>query len=906
MKKILILSGLILFFAFATSASADTVSVVSDTSVEIIGVYNKAGGVSTFVDLSGTPLNAVRAQEPDPYSTTYIHEGPEATDSTWDNGVNWFENNSSVADWIWETERVEWAANYTGPQTNLYDADASTNGRVVVFQKTFNIDGVPLGGTLRIAADNAWEVWLNGQYITQSASAKNVDWENSNLDETNLGSSGWQSYGTINILADLQSGENTLIVLAGNEYYDNTSPYEFNNGSQPVLQSNPYKQLNPGAVIFQLDAEYEPQTICYVPGQSVFASEVMSFNQGLRRDGNPVNIGRSNPLQGLVYEAAQSESSFFSLGFGGWIIVGFDDIIVDGPGNDIKITEDTWGGPYPLEKADVFVSQNGTDWTFLGVADNTNLDVIHTTTEFDLASIGWNWAKYVKIIDTTDPAAFDSTPAGDGYDLNAVEALSAGYLGECKLEVSKTAETLFTRTYNWTIDKLADQSELTLVNGQSFNVNYEVIVDIIDHTDSDWAVSGTIIITNPADIDANITSVTDTLGTVVCGVVFPYILVAGGELNCTYSGDLVNGEDTINEVTVETDGDVLGNTATADVTFDDPTTEADKCVDVTDVRWQEGLPSIYSVDLGTVCSGVDTLPKTFNYVRTIIISEDQVCDTNYLIKNIASFIAEDTQDYGEANWTVTVSVPCPGCTLTQGYWKTHSKYGPAPHDEDWSGIGEDALFFQSGTGYYGVLWTPPKKGNAYYILAHQYIAAVLNGFKVHPLYVPTEVTDAMSDAEVLFNTYSPTEVEGMKGKNGKETRNEFIELAGILGGYNEGLIGPGHCDEQNEQATLTGAWLLSVNNGSYMHDMVITIQDVSGNLTGTGGYKSTTVDPLPYEITWVLVSSSVTGNNVDMTLDYDSSAYTAHIWGTVALDWNSMNGGAGTGGVTNWTATRLP
>ena len=33
----------------------------------------------------------------------------------------------------------------------------------------------------------------------------------------------------------------------------------------------------------------------------------------------------------------------------------------------------------------------------------------------------------------------------------------------------------------------------------------------------------------------------------------------------------------------------------------------------------------------------------------------------------------------------------------------------------------------------------------------------------------------------------------MDSKNA--VRKQFIALAGILGSYNEGLIGPGHCDE---------------------------------------------------------------------------------------------------------------
>jgi hypothetical protein len=40
----------------------------------------------------------------------------------------------------------------------------------------------------------------------------------------------------------------------------------------------------------------------------------------------------------------------------------------------------------------------------------------------------------------------------------------------------------------------------------------------------------------------------------------------------------------------------------------------------------------------------------------------------------------------------------------------------------------------------------------------------------------------------------------LKGKAGKDLRDQFIALAGTLGSYNEGDIGPGHCDEDGTTA----------------------------------------------------------------------------------------------------------
>ena len=162
------------------------------------------------------------------------------------------------------------------------------------------------------------------------------------------------------------------------------------------------------------------QSVACEPGAE-WADTVILAEQGKKKDGTPVDANRSIPEQGLILENGQNVSNFFSLGFGGSIVVGFSNAIVDGSGADLKITEDTWGS-YPLEKADVYASQDGLSWVLLGTADNTNLNLIHTTSEFDLAGSGLSWAQYVKIVDVSDPAVHTAT--GDGYDLNAVEAVN--------------------------------------------------------------------------------------------------------------------------------------------------------------------------------------------------------------------------------------------------------------------------------------------------------------------------------------------------------------------------------------------------------------------------------------------------------------------------------------------------
>jgi hypothetical protein len=288
----------------------------------------------------------------------------------------------------------------------------------------------------------------------------------------------------------------------------------------------------------------------------------------------------------------------------------------------------------------------------------------------------------------------------------------------------------------------------------------------------------------------------DIVATVDCGVSFPYTLAAGDTLDCEYSADLPDNADRTNTATATlqnhsydeegtaTESGTTDFTGTADVTFSDtPDAEADECIDVSDTN--VGF-------LGKVCA--DEAPKTFEYSLDFGADPDAdvvlECGPN-THTNVADFVTNDTGTTGTDDATVNATVACAnGCTLTPGYWKTHSSYGPAPYDDTWALIGEDTAFFLSGKSYYQALWTAPA-GNAYYILSHAYIATELN--MLNGASVPAAVQDAFDDATTLFNTYTPAQIAALRGNNA--VRKQFVALAGILDAYNNGLTGPGHCSD---------------------------------------------------------------------------------------------------------------
>ncbi len=351
-----------------------------------------------------------------------------------------------------------------------------------------------------------------------------------------------------------------------------------------------------------------------------------------------------------------------------------------------------------------------------------------------------------------------------------------------KLSASKTAETSFLRTYDWSIDKICQGApELTLSTNQVYDYPFQWVATTTGYTDSDWAVSGTVTVENNTPYDAEISSIEDILSNntsvpLSCDVTFPYVLASGATLECSYTTGLDAAEDGTNTVTVTTSSTMVdGDTASADYAFGAPTSEADECVTVSDDC---------TADV-EVC--VAQSPFTHSY--TCPISYAQCGD--YLYVNTATLVTNDNATMSMDNCQVDVNVPCGGCSLTIGYWKTHSENGPAPYDDTWALLssGADTPFFLSGDSYYNVAWTAPG-GNAYYILAHQYIAAELNMLNGADF---SDAQAAFDEATVLLNTYTPAQIGALKGKNA--IRQNFINLATILDNYNNGLIGPGHCDD---------------------------------------------------------------------------------------------------------------
>lgn len=136
-----------------------------------------------------------------------------------------------------------------------------------------------------------------------------------------------------------------------------------------------------------------------------------------------------------------------------------------------------------------------------------------------------------------------------------------------------------------------------------------------------------------------------------------------------------------------------------------------------------------------------------------------------------------------SGWSFTHVQCCgprePGCTRSQGYWKTHHAGAKVPAlDRAWPLPEATAL---CGRAWLEWLGTPPR-GDAWVILAHQYIAARLN--VAAGASVPGAVDDALTDAAAFL---SACEVE-------HDVRSAALDVAEALEAYNAGEVGPGHCE----------------------------------------------------------------------------------------------------------------
>jgi hypothetical protein len=220
----------------------------------------------------------------------------------------------------------------------------------------------------------------------------------------------------------------TLIAAPGNTYFE--TPNVANPNTLRITW--PDENYTVKSIVRGASNEF-----CNTPA-CVFAASIVSYHQGLRKDGTAVGAKESDPMQALGPPDANDSfwsARSFSLGYNGFIVLELSNHVYDGPGDDLTVVETSETNPhyysYP-ERAEVFVSKNGTQWISLGLTGSPaqcNEFMYHS---FDLAG-KTDWCRYIKIVDKTDRHAkalssLSCTPTNvpvfasytDGFDLDAI------------------------------------------------------------------------------------------------------------------------------------------------------------------------------------------------------------------------------------------------------------------------------------------------------------------------------------------------------------------------------------------------------------------------------------------------------------------------------------------------------
>jgi hypothetical protein len=246
----------------------------------------------------------------------------------------------------------------------------------------------------------------------------------------------------------------------------------------------------------------------------------------------------------------------------------------------------------------------------------------------------------------------------------------SSYVGVGGLTVTKTSATSYTRTYQWSISKTGDAAYDRFIGDATIDHPYAVSVTRSGHTDSDWAVNGTITIENTTPAAATITGVTDAVSddiapiaaSVTCPVTFPYELAAGATLTCTYSAALPNAGERTNTATVTTSGPVAGGSGTAAVTFGEPTTKVRETIAVTDPLAGAQSPKVFGDD------------GSLNYTVGYTCPTDLAQYTNGVYTKTVDNTATITETGQTAGASVTLNcyIPAVGKTAAGTYTETHT------------------------------------------------------------------------------------------------------------------------------------------------------------------------------------------------------------------------------------------
>ena len=322
---------------------------------------------------------AVAATEPGvgvTYPACPADGADDSTASLWDSNAKFLDGgtpNWGTADWIWN------AAYPAAPK--------AVTGEVVDFTDTFNL-GLPLGGSLMLTADNAYEAAVNGAAQGQSISVgpafpgvlKEDVGSGPQVGQWGVASQGWQLVNQL-ALSGLKVGANTLTIKAANAYTapgDNyremkaTPPQGYPDTVQPDTDGG-FQCTNPAGLIYKLSVEN------YAHGESAWAGTAPNMSDFPDPTGR-----RTSPTPDALLETVTVPSTDIDG-------VDSDTTLASGTNYRFVVTgTTTWENRFGFDVVDAeCVNTNGGGWldTVPGY-DETLLELQVNTTTSDWVPVG--------------------------------------------------------------------------------------------------------------------------------------------------------------------------------------------------------------------------------------------------------------------------------------------------------------------------------------------------------------------------------------------------------------------------------------------------------------------------------------------------------------------------------------
>jgi uncharacterized repeat protein (TIGR01451 family) len=238
-----------------------------------------------------------------------------------------------------------------------------------------------------------------------------------------------------------------------------------------------------------------------------------------------------------------------------------------------------------------------------------------------------------------------------------------------------------------------------------------------------------------------------------------------------------------------------GDVASFTITVSNTGASAASNITITDVLPDSALSWAENPDVGACQITDDVLSCTVGVleagasfsVTVEATTNPDVCDV--MLANTATVeVGNKLTLTASASIAITCPPPDDGCTLTQGFWKTH-------YPEAWpASVLSGGMTLGSVTytaAQLAAIFNQPVRGNGLISLSHQLIAAKLN---VGSGADPTSIQSAITAADALIGGLVVPPVG-----SGYLAPSTTTSLNTALTNFNEGFTGPGHCvDDEGE------------------------------------------------------------------------------------------------------------